>query len=178
MSEPYQIGRCYRVPTVHGILSNMERDWPVFLPIHEDTEIIEFPYWHYHVDWRFVAEKELRMVSGFYVTENYDWAAAVPLMERNDGYLATLNVGLQNFPVVYKRLKCRRDPVGFPQTPGWIAALEAKHHHCKAKHGICPHRGVDMTSIPPVDGIVTCPAHGLRWRAETWELVPHGVARP
>lgn len=35
----------------------------------------------------------------------------------------------------------------------------------------CPHRGVDLTSCPVVDGIVTCPAHGMRWRVSDGSMV-------
>ena len=38
----------------------------------------------------------------------------------------------------------------------------------------CPHRGTDLTNCPVVEGVVTCPAHGMRWRVEDGSLVKNG----
>ena len=32
---------------------------------------------------------------------------------------------------------------------------------------ICPHRGYDVTDVPPIGGIIECPLHGLCWDART-----------
>lgn len=43
-------------------------------------------------------------------------------------------------------------------------------HKCMHK-GKCPHRGYDLTNEKPVDGIITCPLHGLQFDAETFVLL-------
>jgi hypothetical protein len=44
-------------------------------------------------------------------------------------------------------------------------------HKCIHK-GKCPHRGYDLSQVrPDEDGIITCPLHGLKFNAETGELL-------
>lgn len=42
-------------------------------------------------------------------------------------------------------------------------------HQCrKGKRGfVCPHKHLPLGSIAPIDGVITCPLHGLRVDAET-----------
>jgi Rieske 2Fe-2S protein len=46
-------------------------------------------------------------------------------------------------------------------------------HQCAAGKGgwICPHRKASLGSIQPVDGIITCPLHGLRIDAATGKML-------
>lgn len=76
-----------------------------------------------------------------------------------------------------RRMKCVRE---FPTYPlkllsgprGWLPKLEAAYADCKLKPGmVCPHRGIPLADVPAVDGIVTCPGHGLRWNVATGELL-------
>lgn len=45
-----EVGRRYSVPCIYAT------DWkcwlPIFGPIHEDKEFIQFPDQHWHIDWR------------------------------------------------------------------------------------------------------------------------------
>jgi hypothetical protein len=171
MSAPitYQVGKWYRVPTVRGEVHGLTRDWPVLGPEHEDREIINFPYDHYHLDWRFVEERFLEKVE-FYPGRLY----AVVLF--GDTHV---NPGGLPKPIMKIR-KCKRQFPHFPRRRAhWMAALERKHAGCRLKSGrVCPHRGVPLDSIPAdADGHITCPAHGLRWRADTGELAPTWVAQ-
>lgn len=43
-------------------------------------------------------------------------------------------------------------------------------HNCIHK-GKCPHRGFDISNIEPVDGIITCPLHSLKFNANTKEII-------
>ena len=36
---------------------------------------------------------------------------------------------------------------------------------------ICPHKGADLSTVPAVDGVITCPLHGLRFFAPTGEAI-------
>ena len=49
--------------------------------------------------------------------------------------------------------------------------LEKDFIHIKMKGSKCPHHGTNLTSCKPVNGIVQCPQHGLKWNIETKELV-------
>ena len=35
----------------------------------------------------------------------------------------------------------------------------------------CPHRNVDLSDVEPIDGVIQCPLHGLRFCAKTGERV-------
>lgn len=41
----------------------------------------------------------------------------------------------------------------------------------------CPHRGFDLRQVPQDEsGVITCPGHGLRFRADTGEPAPMVLA--
>ena len=43
-------------------------------------------------------------------------------------------------------------------------------HKCVYK-GKCPHRGYDLSQVPPENGIITCPLHGLQFDSVNKKLV-------
>lgn len=65
-TEPYKIGKRYRVTMVRGWwLQDLrdEPDWvPVMGPLHEDTAFFSLSAFHYHVDPRFLNERLQRRV--------------------------------------------------------------------------------------------------------------------
>lgn len=77
-------------------------------------------------------------------------------------------------PVVYNDLKCLREmPDWYPaHAAKWIPKLEEKYADACLIDGKCPHKGIDLSGCPAVNGIVVCPGHGLLWNAETGKLVP------
>lgn len=164
----YEIGRWYRVPCVFGRMFDWERWWPVMGPKHEDAEFIGFFQQHYHVDWRFVPKRFMPRGGN---------ALAYPLHEPSPAQLAAWPTTRINLPLPKpqaRRAKCVRKLPPFPalRVP-WLKQLEAAHAGCKLKPGlICPHRGIPLASLPTIDGIVTCPGHGLRWNVTTGDLVP------
>jgi hypothetical protein len=164
--EPYKVGRYYRVPTVTAYLFDWLRPWPVLEPMHNDAEIIGFRYDHYHLDWRFVSERAFKSL------ERKNWyrsVLSIPLMtsERQNA---------QGLPLpVMRRLKCKRDMPVFPERAPFIGKLEDRYAPCRMKRGICPHQGVSLRSLPERDGVVECPAHGLRWWVKTGALARRGA---
>lgn len=165
--QSLQIGRYYEVPTVLGILANYRWEWPVIGQKHEDAEIIQFTDLHYHIDWRFVDARVLKRMVTWYKSSKYgpSHLLGIPLTQGDWAHQKTLPE-----PVI-KRLKCKRDFPTFPQVR-WLNHLEAKYEHCVLKAPVCPHRGIALDSLPcNEDGIVECPAHGLRWNLKTGELV-------
>jgi nitrite reductase/ring-hydroxylating ferredoxin subunit len=38
------------------------------------------------------------------------------------------------------------------------------HESKQVKCNKCPHKGIDLTDAPTIDGIVVCPAHGMRFK--------------
>lgn len=43
-------------------------------------------------------------------------------------------------------------------------------HKCIHK-GKCPHRGYDLSNVPAIDGVITCPLHSKKFNAETGEMI-------
>lgn len=173
----YEVGKFYNVPCVLGEWGNRSKRawWPVMGSQHEDKDIIGFPHQHYHIDWRFVARPQT------------DWFQAAvsaladnPLAYNYNLPLMTWHLNEHGLPApVLRRRKCQR-PHALPwdlRRITWMPKLEAAYKGCKlAKGHICPHRGFDLSHEPVVNGVVTCPLHGLRWNIETGELAPRTCA--
>ena len=163
----YIVGKFYDVPTVYRLIYGVRMDWPVIGPMHEDAEIINFPWEHYHIDWRFVPVRICRSVAVKWHSYGLAGVYAIVLHARPE-------VHPKGLPApVMKRMKCKMEFPEFPEhVARWLHELRKKYAGCKLKPGmVCPHRGVPLASLPSVDGIVTCPAHGLKWNVETGELV-------
>ena len=148
------VGRVYDVPCVRATW--MPCNVPVFGAKHDDKDI-GFPDEHFHVDWRF---------------------AHISYMESRGGgnrffghVLSHFNAG--NMTVVRRPRKCLRPmPTDYPTTTPWLKELEAAHtHHRLGSCRVCPHRGLPLSGVPVVDGVIVCPGHGLAWSAATGELV-------
>lgn len=160
----FVVGKFYKVPCVHGRWHQTTAWWPVMGPKHEDARILNFPYAHYHIDWRFVSPK---IAAGY--RDNYLFGNEYtrPLMESGQ-----INVSGLSEPAIRIR-KCQSEH-RLPHYPGnatW-RQLEVAHEKCKLNGLICPHQGTDLSN-EPVDehGNVICPLHGLKWNVITLELV-------
>lgn len=168
----YEIGKSYKVPCVQ--LNVWFSTWnpgdfvPVLLPKHEDTEIVNFPWQHYHIDWRFVTETQFK-----YVADNRHGASGVYSI-----VLSEQGVPPYKEPPAYKRKICKREMPRWPhEVAKWAAPLEAEYADKKLTAcGKCPHRGVDLSTIEPkildlgkptMKCIKVCPGHGLVFDSET-----------
>ena len=67
------------------------------------------------------------------------------------------------------RRKMRRESGDPDRDPNWLPILRKAFEQSRLLPGmICPHRGADLSGIgPDENGIITCPLHRLRWRANT-----------
>lgn len=176
---PYQVGSYYEIKCVHGALYDDIQWWPVMGEAHRDKEIIGFPDLHYHIDWRFVSARTYHrhVASDFYRSESKA-AFGVPLMlmpEKRDGYFRRprqFGDVPGEIETRRRRLKCKRSLPPYPHGAApWMARLSEHHAAACLKHRVCPHRGYDLSREPVVDGVVTCPLHGLRWNVETGACV-------
>lgn len=71
-----------------------------------------------------------------------------------------------------RRLKCKRRLPAYPHgVAPWMERLSEHYAGTCLKRNVCPHRGYDLSREPVVDGIVTCPLHGLRWNVGTGTCV-------
>ncbi len=164
------VGKFYLVPTVRGRWCHYENiDWPVLLPCHEDEEHIGFGWLHYHHDPRFFPHRIWNVrTQGLDDALAYQDVAGMPLMSSD-------MINAEGLPKpVWRRRKClrampERNPM---RSARWFSNLESAFDGQRLKPGmICPHKGVCLKGVTVIDGVVQCPAHGLRWDVETGALV-------
>lgn len=142
-------GRRYLVPTVraewldsHGIA-----EWPVIGPRHKDPDI-GATVSHYHIDHRFVPQAEFDRDTNTVVNESCDQ------------------------PVRYRAWTCLQARVVLTHHDARVLKMHGfwRGRQCQGSREtgwICPHRGVWLGSQFSRDGIIICPAHGLKINAET-----------
>ena len=149
----YEIGKSYRVPTVR-VVSRGRWPIPILLPLHDDLEIIGFPYDHWNGDPRFMSDQQLiaymegmRMVGAPVGPESdavsvlsFPISVRVSMKIDNPQLRAQVSAShpryvsekpgtlqLEEFPkIVYRRRRCwRRMPSWAARsTPTWLPALE------------------------------------------------------
>ena len=178
LREPPIVGRFYLVPAVFYVYERVSKvpDWyPVIGPKHDDAEHLNFEWPHYHLDRRFMSDRQL-MRAASWSTYGRDTVAIAPIMEPPFG---AHNWGPLPAPEL-RRMKCRRASVGFPATPRGNGVFPKFHETFLGKkcprdaegHLICPHKGARLTSLAPNEhGIITCPLHGLLIDPETETVV-------
>lgn len=178
----YEVGKSYRVPKVYGDIYGRARWWPVMGPKHEDKALIGFAPIHYHIDWRFVPESDYRRIvrgrtedNCYAVVLQETYYSVEPPPERQRSIATSPNPNVILARPELRRAKCIREMVPYPIAHverAWMAKLRPAYADCKMKNMICPHRGLPLDTLPVIDGVVTCPGHGLRWRVDTGEMVP------
>lgn len=181
LTAPPVVGRWYLVPTVRfGYLSEFARDWPVFLPKHEDARFFAFDDQHYHVDPRFLA-KSLMALLGCDIEDSLQQSQRAPLAKTLYGRWSVAELPAP----VWRRRLCQL-PEAVYQFGHNERVNKLRDHfagqHCKSnRHGwVCPHQNWPMGSLAPdEEGVLTCPLHGLRVRASDGLVLPnpaHAIA--
>lgn len=159
LDKPPVVGRFYLVPCFR-LAVLFDEEWiPVHGSAHDDPEIGVLVL-HRHVDARFVSkrlQKKLDLVQGG------SSVLAVPVCDSGSVKVKS---------PVYRKMKCRRTMPAieeFGPIPGEMTGTIRTIHRCgvNPERPVCPHRGYDLRTIPEVNGVVTCPLHGLAFDAET-----------
>jgi hypothetical protein len=167
-SEPV-VGDWYRVPHVVSAWGNMSGCWPVSGPLHDDTEILEQPWRHYHYDPRFMTSDDVNRLCD---NQRHPIEGAGEGRQRLFG---TVLVPLDDGGPILLPSRCkRRMPryIAARHLP-WLPVLEEAFRGRRADCRTCPHKGLPLASLPvDADGAVTCRGHGLRWDRATGELRP------
>ena len=164
----------YLVPCVRGQLYSLYRWWPVIGPKHEDTAIIDFPYKHYHIDWRFVTDAQIDTLTRFFMP-----AFSADTARQRIRSLVIRPTQIQDGPELRPRRLLRKESI-FP-SPSWMTPLEEHHRTARLKNGRCPHKGA---VLQPDEGLVRgeimhtgrsaiqCPLHGLCFAEDTGDMIP------
>lgn len=181
MTSPPIIGRYYLVPCVyvdHKIAEGRGRWlgpqqervtepyrqiqtgwWPVIGPRHEDAGLGFHPY-HWHYDMRFLAA----------------WQMQERTRNGND-LVRIFGQPLSDYGGLigpeYRRRKCARKMAVTNRLETLRDALLPHYQEATLKGPcmVCPHRGIPLASLPTIDGVVTCPGHGLKFYAATGRLI-------
>lgn len=176
----YEIGKMYAVPTVRYPWFGRVADWPIIGPRHADVEFFNFRSLHYHVDHRFLTNRQVAFLDRrhrYSISYGSGLAAAYgnPLAQRDPN---DFNQDLPHPKPIVRRLLCRREWVPYPhgnqRAVQELRAAFADKHLIQTPEGhTCPHRGVSLATIEPDEnGVITCPLHGLRWCAKTGHAIP------
>lgn len=184
-TKPYEVGKFYAVQCVHGAFYREIGWWPVMGEAHRDIEIVNFPWLHYHIDWRFVNERTYRRYVSLDPRGEAAGAFATPLMlmpedDKPFSRVRRMEDAASEIRARPQRLKCKRQLPSYPHGAApWMARLSEHYEGACLKRNVCPHRGYDLSREPVVDGVVTCPLHGLRWNVETGARVaPPASSKP
>ena len=200
---PMILGQVYRVPCARAVCHSIASTplWlPVNGPLHDDREILEIEFQHWHLDWRFLTRKQITAFrEKAYASAGLPREAAVFTdviteihpdlgQEWLNGRYESLEQAQQSPEELeeqgvpresYLQLRFRRLNDEYPPYPRefmmeqWLLELEQAYQGHRLKDGlICPHKGGDLAGSRIVDGTVTCPLHGLRWNLATGELAP------
>jgi hypothetical protein len=147
-TSPLVEGRFYLVPTVRAQWWGKVADWPVIGPLHNDGKIFHFKADHYHVDARFLPRRWRKLYQVF-TSPLSALVLPAPVMRRRKCVRAHLEYFVD----------LRRDT-----SPLDVLRTMFAGQQCPQGKGgwICPHQKASLGSIKPVDGIITCPLHGLR----------------
>ena len=151
------VGVFYVVPTYvrHRVdLSNLNmirtiEVAPLINHLHSDKDNGQSDS-HYHVDYRFMP-----------CTDDFIWN----LLPFSRIYPSQI----KDFSIQYMKMKCVTSEYLAPTPVNLISNSKLKHR-CIHK-GKCPHRGYNLSTVNPVNGIITCPLHSLRFDAETKQLM-------
>lgn len=125
--------------------------YPVINHPHSDKENGQ-NYIHYHVDYRFVKMKDGKPKK---INANHVFAPQTRYNKKAE--------------IEYHELECIREENIFGTKVSQIQKSKLKHN-CIYK-GKCPHRGADLSQVKPINGVITCPLHGLKFNQITGKII-------
>lgn len=198
--ENVEVGKVYLVPHVRldkGTAYSTD-DKGSFVPVnthlHEDKKVLNFPYKHWHIDWRFVNDRLWKL----HIKGGQEWPPAsegklevgnIIIFEDEALQPGTLGRKLTNSTIdsniYYLRRKCRRvymAPEVFKydlprvKPDSWLIRLPKVFCNAQLKQVsdilICPHKGAHIDkNCKDADGNYVCPAHLLRFDPITLKVV-------
>jgi hypothetical protein len=183
VNRPLKVGETFLVPCIIykeeivDVTYDEQKDWMDFNPTEVKrvktfiTPVINHPHSdkengqnevHYHADFRFIRvsnfiEDDKGNLIGFpkQSHSSHIWGANVrPLTD--------IDIKWVLLPVVNER------PMNI--TPVEMISKSKLKYKCIHK-GKCPHRGYDLSQEANVDGVITCPLHGLKFDSKTKNLL-------
>lgn len=147
MQDPWELLDYGPLKPWHGPGGKAVEAIPIIGHLHNDPGQ-EAP--HYHIDYRYAEEWMLKKFGPRIPVppeiSDEVWVSESDMEPtRLDGYIGTTH-------------------------PDLVQKSEISCNHLIKGH-ICPHRGFDLSTVEPVDGVLTCPLHGLQFCAKTKKLL-------
>lgn len=164
LTSPPIVGEKYLVPgIVVPVHIGAKPNWyPVLGIAHEDKEYIKASK-HFHYDVRFFP-------ADFFPLK-LDGQVLVETAQEMMVKIAVIKIWT---PLIeYREVVCAREMPNFPSwLAPWFPELQQGYLSKQLPANLkCPHQGIYLGSLPQVNGIVTCPGHGLKWNIKTGEAV-------
>jgi len=143
INRPLVAGETVSVPCV----VDRGTTYPVLWPAHRDTEDGQ-PDLHYHLDDRFIEDVMIPMALRLSVQRGgVTWRPMVVLRSQ----LATLfQTSIHLISNAINGIPCNR-----------------------IVNGRCPHKGFNLAQVEAVNGVITCPMHGMRFNSYTGKGLPY-----
>ena len=117
---------------------------------------------HYHIDWRFVSDGNIMD------QRNYYRSAGIETGVQETEYIAPV-LEEEVIEERYLPLRYQRDH-SFPEITAFDKLKEAMKDSVM-QNLTCPHHKTSLKSCKAVDGVLTCPQHGLKWNIKTGKQV-------
>ncbi len=191
LKSPPVVGRWYMVPAIlwkNGVnipyaASEAEATrliraapgamwFPVWGNKHEDTDHLSFPYQHYHIDPRFLTKRHWKQYD--YIGWNTADRTPMHNVQMQPLHYVQLKSGPEKPQL--RRMRCSLSHVSWEfgeKKPIINMNCTFSGTQCqKGKLGwICPHKRFALGSVQAIDGVITCPLHGLRIDAESGKCI-------
>jgi hypothetical protein len=188
LKEPPVVGRWYLVPAIlwdrssfsslgqseWKILRELKTGphakwWPVWGRKHNDIEYFNFAALHYHIDPRFLTRRQVKEV----------WCSGSRTVLQELQAQPLSHTGLKSGPPkpTLQRMKCTLSHAEWGHSGAKkVLALNADYAGKQCRNGkfglVCPHKQFPLGSALAIDGVITCPLHGLRIDAATGKCLP------
>ena len=180
------IARRYPRPCMRATWINLKTQWlPVIGNIHSDPDYVKADFLHAHVDYRFLTQKtrddinEAMEQSNLIFKTNPVHSVPISIVQPTNVAkpMQVSNPELEGLPESsWLKVQSRQYLGPFPEYPEhivpWHRELSEAYAESTLINGTCAHQGTDLSGIEPdQQGVITCPLHGLKWRASTGQIV-------
>lgn len=163
LDRPAELGEWFSVPCIvtHNTTYSSEFTpyiFPLIDNLHDDKKSGQLKK-HYHIDSRFIL---------YNIGMPNDFSIVRTIIEDYDGCEYIAHNSIRFFPdkdtkIVYKKLQVLNLQEEYATPTRLIAD---KKYKC-IKNDKCPHKGYDLRNVLPVNGVVRCPLHGLKFDKQT-----------
>lgn len=163
ISKPLELNKYYLVPCYYTITEFSEHTdflcknvehitilYPIINHLHNDKENGQ-SLGHYHTDNRFISINKEHIIN------------------KNILRLDTNQIKNKDLKFNYFKMKCINLDIT-TKTPTALIKNSNLKNKCIHKNK-CPHRGYDLSNEHALDGIITCPLHGLKFNSNTKQLL-------